>query len=439
MDELLKANTATELESHPWRAVKLLLHKDEIDNTIRELEEGIRSLGTLQSLVEQCKWPAPGGVPTSSKAKQLAKSLRRIRTHANRLHSAISQAWSPTCPERHQTKLFLDPRVGPRQPLPVVARQPCQPIKYEVVITCAAYTLPNVAWHDHNVEVLEDDDGDDIDQASASMTGMAPGKRGVQFVNVPEVSLKQQAFQLNDLVNLCEMIHDSMLKQKFLRLYLQQAKIGFRHAENACQSRDLRGRSVSLAELLSSGGLRADRSRRIPLKDRMSLALCLSSNILQLQNTPWISQTWSKDRVMFMCKEGCETNPNSISAADFDTSKPFILRTFSTPQEPFPAPKKALQEFAIILLELWHENSLESRFSLTAVPSPAERLYHALDWIDDEMNPPPDNYRQAVSQCLQPHFSTVNGILSWDDLHFQQAVCQFVITPLLKTCELWSR
>jgi hypothetical protein len=442
LEQLLQANSARSSEGRPFKALKLLLRKDEIDEAIRHLRDAVVGLGNLQKLVEAGNTASTvGGLPSSNKAKQLAKTLSRARDYANSLYFAIAQLWSPTCSQNHSTKLFLEPRLALEQSARRGKGCNNEKLKYEALILCSAEAASALAWHENHIELLEEDlPSAPIAPASAGTIKTAFRIPAVTFTGVQQS--QQAQLTLNDVVSLCELIKKASAEQKVLQLYLlQQSRMRFRNSQNSCVATATPKRSATLAELLTVSGLGGDRTRRIPLKDRMLLALALSLNMLQLQETPWLSESWSKKDILFPEKQRVATNAPRISAADFDTTKPFILRKFATgittTTTSLP-PRKALQDFAVVLLELWHETSLELQFGLTMALSSGDRLYLALDWLDDQMNPPPDQYRQAISQCLQPHFSTVSGILSWDDIQFRHAICQFVINPLVKTCEQWS-
>jgi hypothetical protein len=387
-------------------------------------------LGNLQKLVEAGNTVlTAGGSPSSTKAKQLAKTLSRARDYANSLYSAIARSWSPTCSQNHTTELFLESRLALTQPARQGKERNNEKLKYEALIHCTAETTPALAWHETCIELLEEDlPSAPITPPPAGTMRVAVGLPAVTFTGVHQS--QQTQLTLNDVVDLCELTKQASMEQKVLRLYylLQRSRMQFRDSQHSCVGpTPAPRRSATLAELLTVSGSGGDRTRRIPLKDRMLLALALSLNMLQLQETPWLSEPWSKNDIV-----------PGISASDFDTTRPFILRKFATrittTATSLP-PRKALQDFAVVLLELWHETSLELQFGLTTTPSSGDRLSLALDWLDYQMNPPPDQYRQAVSQCLQPHFSTVSGILSWDDLQFRHAICQFVINPLVKICE----
>jgi hypothetical protein len=404
------------------------------------LRDAVIGLGNLQKLVEAGNTAlTAGGSPSSTKAKQLAKTLSRARDYANSLYSAIARSWSPTCSQNHTTELFLESRLALTQPARQGKERNNEKLKYEALIHCTAETTPALAWHETCIELLEEDlPSAPITPPPAGTMRVAVGLPAVTFTGVHQS--QQTQLTLNDVVDLCELTKQASMERKVLRLYylLQRSRMQFGDSQHSCVATPAPRRSATLAELLTVSGSGGDRTRRIPLKDRMLLALALSLNMLQLQETPWLSEPWSKNDILFPEKPRVAANVPGISAGDFDTTRPFILRKFATrittTATSLP-PRKALQDFAVVLLELWHETSLELQFGLTTTPSSGDRLSLALDWLDYQMNPPPDQYRQAVSQCLQPHFSTVSGILSWDDLQFRHAICQFVINPLVKICE----
>jgi hypothetical protein len=100
-------------------------------------------------------------------------------------------------------------------------------------------------------------------------------------------------------------------------------------------------------------------------------------------------------------------------------------------------PKVVLLELGILLLEIWHEMTLETRFSLTEViTNYYNRQKLASEWFDDMSNPLSDLYDKAVSHCI---FRTVGGksrLSDWEDVEFWRGVCGDVIEPLLKSCAM---
>ncbi|KIW78156.1 hypothetical protein Z517_07989 [Fonsecaea pedrosoi CBS 271.37] len=92
----------------------------------------------------------------------------------------------------------------------------------------------------------------------------------------------------------------------------------------------------------------------------MLLALTLAISLLQLHDTPWLHESWSKEGIQFMKTPGAKGE--GVSALDVDFTKPLISREFFSPSHDSAKhlrPKEALLELGIMLLELWHEKTIE--------------------------------------------------------------------------------
>jgi hypothetical protein len=186
------------------------------------------------------------------------------------------------------------------------------------------------------------------------------------------------------------------------------------------------------AVILSGSALEESRQGPIlPLKLRMLLLLTLSSNMLQLFQTRWLERPWSKDVVQFMVQQGT-----------VDIVRPYISLTIddTTPNHPQPKVelKLALLELGILLLEIWHEMTFETQFSLTreAPTGYYDRLILAIRWFHDESNPLPELYEKAVSHCLYRPVGC--EFLDREDNKLWGAVCNNVIQPLSRICKQWT-
>ncbi|KAL2014521.1 hypothetical protein VTN00DRAFT_2046 [Thermoascus crustaceus] len=140
---------------------------------------------------------------------------------------------------------------------------------------------------------------------------------------------------------------------------------------------------------------------------------------------------------------------STVGDARVDVGRPFVAFTSdsagrnSRQQQEVVKPKAALLELEILLLEIllleiWHEMTLETRFSLPAVPDGYyERLALAAQWLDDMQNPLPDLYDRAVSFCVGRIIGADLRFPIVDDMRFWHAVCDGVIDPLWKNCKQW--
>lgn len=177
----------------------------------------------------------------------------------------------------------------------------------------------------------------------------------------------------------------------------------------------------------------------LPLRSRMRLALTLASNLLQLLQTRWLTAPWSKNGICFVVQQqGTASHGPKNKRVEVD--RPFVSLTFDTAiahqsQQKVEA-KEALLELGILLLEIWHEVALETKFSLTEAPVEYyDRLMLAIKWLNDMDDPLLDLYEQAVRHCIvgiignNPHSS------DWEDIKFWGVVCREIIEPLSRICK----
>jgi hypothetical protein len=127
---------------------------------------------------------------------------------------------------------------------------------------------------------------------------------------------------------------------------------------------------TTLKALFPSAAVRPPRSGPIlPWKHRMLLALTLLPTPLQLLQTQWLENVWSKEAIYFLIRQQQGAAKDYISPANVDVSRPFISLSFNPATQNHCQqqiqPKVVLRELGILLLEIWREMTLETRFSLT--------------------------------------------------------------------------
>jgi hypothetical protein len=102
-------------------------------------------------------------------------------------------------------------------------------------------------------------------------------------------------------------------------------------------------------------------------------------------------------------------------------------------------PRSILLELGILLLEIWHQASLEDQFpDKTAEISGGyfSRLSLAAQWLDDDYNTPPLLYEDAIRYCVYG-VSTKKGA-DWNTNEFWGEICKEVIKPLSENCKQWK-
>lgn len=175
------------------------------------------------------------------------------------------------------------------------------------------------------------------------------------------------------------------------------------------------------------------------LRLRMLLALGLVSILLQLSQTRWLDHAWSKEMVYFLLRRTGEEARQSV-----DFSRAFVSAAIDSP-EPDAAvrsrntePKVVLLELGILLLEIWHQTTLEARFGLNEAPTDYYlRLVRAVEWLEDSDNSPPYLYETAVSYCIRGMLGPEVRLMSWDTNELWNWVCKEIIEPLSNNCKQW--
>jgi hypothetical protein len=175
------------------------------------------------------------------------------------------------------------------------------------------------------------------------------------------------------------------------------------------------------------------------LKARMILALNLAIALLHVYQTPWLGKNWSKTEVTFLQESsvpGSTTTPNARIRFD----QPLLSHNFgpaihSVSSSHSPRPQQAILQLAIMLLELWHDETIEA-YVQTFVPHDHwARMQIVSAWIGDTSNEPLPLYGDAVRHCLKVSIFDP----SWDDADFRRDYCENIIEPLRQSCEDWLR
>lgn len=135
---------------------------------------------------------------------------------------------------------------------------------------------------------------------------------------------------------------------------------------------------------------------------------------------------------------------------DIDYEHRTISQQISTSAQhahPVPSlpPKDALLELGIMLLELWHETTLEKYYPTSPMrqsgaPLPTEywgRFMLALMWLDEPNDEPLPLYRTALLQCVKCFSGGTFPLPSWDDVNFRKALCKDLVEPLFESCKQW--
>jgi hypothetical protein len=418
---------------------KLTLSYHDLECSIGDINQSIITLERLQQAVSRRHEVTSSS--TDRKAAKLASSLQVAREHAISLYSALVNGWKAGCHQDHEAKMYLDGSsiLGNREDAKQSYFRKQPPHSFKIILT-SKDTNASGFWHESTVEVLEGDDSSNMPVPGPVALG---SRRPPQVSIVAPVSISPGGtITLVDVPNLCTTIDKAAKERKLLRWYLaSQQRIQWRHEYCISVLPSQRCHTVNLEEVLKPP-VQVGSPPKIGLKNRMLLALNLASTLLKLQGTPWLTNSWSKKAIEFLKRPG--TPPTASLVIDYQ--HPVISQHFpkSSPNPtPTLPPKVALLELGIMLLELWHETTLEAYYSTIPLgqspllPGYWSRLMIASIWLDDPTDQPLPLYHTAISQCVKCFFGGNFASPSWDDPEFRKALCKDLVEPLFESCKQW--
>ena len=418
---IIEANTEPTTKSVIWRSqFKLLFRARELKAAIDEIDQTTNALQRFARIISLNK-PRTIDAPTK-RAERLAKGLRHVRGFANNLYLALLRGWRYSCHDMHEANLYLDDRIDSvAEILQYRQKQLWVPsLVFQLTLT-AFENRRQALYHQASIKVLNDAEHDDDDSKSRSYSQNP-------LASVPSV--------VTDVEDICttiiEMAEDEKHKVLVLAAYQQLGIAPKSDTDEIADTSCTYFGTMRLREVLSS-------KASIPLKFRSFLAIRLSSNLLQLSQTPWLEDGPFEDSILFPA-----TSVISDGNSNLNYDHPLVSVKF-TPKGTrnrslagaHPNAKKIILELGIILLELWHEQTLEDKFSQgKPLKGYFTRREFASRWIDDMTNPLPPLYDKAVCHCVGGMVGG-DGRLEWEDTKFWNAYCTDIIEPLRKNCEQW--
>ncbi|OJD33126.1 uncharacterized protein BKCO1_3300010 [Diplodia corticola] len=444
MKKLLKLDKSGKVQLHPsskfrkeYHRLRFSLKKSEYDGLVAKVQQ---LNATLRTLTQQTLALEP------TRSKRQIPEFDTIRNYAAAVYNLICAGLKCGCPSTHGINLRLEGmmKCSSSAGLPPfrvvlsyssqVAAQPGTPWTVEAVDihpfqvqTCAPPTKQHQS----------------LGKKAAKKVTFQPvaGQASAPATNTAEPG-PAQTQNLLQIKNLCQTIcsikgscidtclgylEDDITKQ---RLSLHQPRESFT-AQTVPSF-------LSLHSVLASN---ATGRRRLSTGHRLRLAVLLSTNLLQLHRTPWLTETWDHNDITFLASTG--------SADDF--RDPFISRTPPTPRDHItdngrvptarPPPlnpgtvlNRPLFALGILLIELclgqpFDELRTRAGHALMPVASAAPSDFVVADrLLDDVTAESGDRYADAVRRCVRCTFDTRKFDL--EDEGFRRAVYEGVVAPL---------
>ena len=404
--------------------VRLMFDMSELKETINELDSIVASFSRFVNIVLINRIPVEHDV--SRKSMKLGKFLRNIRRLAIDLHTALTQSWKPGCHDQHKVGISLEDRVDGLSALSFGgARLLTSTSIFQLRLASEPMDGP-FAWFEAPCQITKElvylDSSDDSSQQ----------RSGVTFVIPPQMRDSASLSASTAVDDMCAFLDSIQGGDNHVNLLLTN---GPKIISTQAIAQGLRCHTH--ADTLPLESFLGDRSI-LTLKIRMALALQLASSFLQFAQTGWMRSYWTKATVHFLQLKAtavpCVDLSHALILSDFG-SVPRTLETDSV--DPIVQhDQAALVELGIILLELWHNQTLESRFPLAQSSESYSRWTSALEWLKDADQPPP-LYDKAVCHCIRGVFGNESRFTGHTDPKFWTAFCNDVIQPLYDNCKQW--
>ena len=203
-----------------------------------------------------------------------------------------------------------------------------------------------------------------------------------------------------DVRDICDLVsrHDRASKDLQLFVSAGNSLKAFATVLHATATVDSKQSKTSSLDAL----LNKDEAQRLDLTSRLIISLALASTVLQLCGTGWILDgPLGRQVLLQQCTPSMDDSPfPSVQAADayFTVTSPrqSCIRVMSL--------KRSLLELGIVLLELWHDKTMEAYFKgrLTGGTTDFyDRMSLAHRWADETQRYMLPNHHKAVRACIR--------------------------------------
>ena len=316
-----------------------------------------------------------------------------------------------------------------------------QALSFQVVFSSEPSAGSEVLWHESKVKVIEDDTKHDERPDSGPSQCAPPPQISIKVTSAPAPEFLAQNVT-SEVKDLCSSITKAKDERKTLQLYLNHRHT-FRCDHVASHEvPSLSGQAtntISLEALLSASAQTNDQSKRMPpIKFRLLLALNLASTLLQMNATPWFATLWSKSSIYFLAPRPL------LNYSQIDLTRPLISVKFSNGISQshcikFSEARRVILELGIMLLELWHQTTLEAHYAdsgITVSDDYFDRVKWAQIWLEnsDDSGLILPTYTEFVARCIKCNFGTTSLNPTWDS-DLIQGIIEGVIVPLQAMCK----
>ncbi|KAI0481842.1 hypothetical protein F4859DRAFT_476195 [Xylaria cf. heliscus] len=356
----------------------------------------------------------------SRESEQISRILSQVSASAKALYIAMCQSCACACQSNHRVFLELRNRMPQVRSTKTTKRLGADSLIFNLIFDMRshlreAYVKANPQDMLHTLP---------ISKTSHHVSFQIP-EDPIPSITLSQANQRPEA--CTKTLGICDLISQSQIRDYILSLKLKGETLDF--IQEPYQAQRELSTPTTLEAVLRQGA--SDKKFRMTPKQRTLLALDVASSIIQLRETCWSSPALSSKIVK--CILGANGKNARVSIIAFVEQFTEMSRASSPGSEP----KVALLELAILLLEIWHHETLDmwaSESGFGATDTTRERLAAATEWLDATAAEFPVRYLEATEQCLS---LCVQRSRQWDDYEFLRLYCENVIKPLQISCESW--
>ncbi|KAJ8132384.1 hypothetical protein O1611_g1240 [Lasiodiplodia mahajangana] len=407
------------------KRVRFTIEKTVLRELIEELKEERLSLQAIIKAMRTQRERNPRQL--SYKAISLEKRLEKVRENVIPLFSAICRGCTCKCP-KHRIRMRLDSRFRPgSEPPQTLKRGKSEAdVMFDLMLDQGSHFYQTIVRARQKV-----------DTSSNPRERQGSGK--VKFA--PPITITGDADEIyhdtlqgKTVNDICEASCQAKMSNCVLQLELVNHNLLYDDVDPIPRAYQEHPSSEFLDLFLRKGY--QDYDLRMSPKQQTLLALDVASSVLQLRQTCWLDVDFRSTSMHLLLHEN--KSEGALSPALF------IERTVHASKAPdnmtatqAPEPKSTLLELAIILLEIWHHQPLDTcidKLGLSVVDTPETRRIAAIRWLEKTSSRLSLQHLAAVEQCL----AVCSGRLrSWSDKDFIREYCENIIIPLQESCKAW--
>ncbi|RYP18215.1 hypothetical protein DL765_004072 [Monosporascus sp. GIB2] len=415
-----------------YKRLEFSIRKSDYDDlmaTLRRANSSLHRLTTqslsLENLQNSCKVDI-----------QPIPNFNAIHDRAQGFHSALCSSWKCPCHADHSVSLRLESRIGDAQrdddpnedeesmqtPFHVIFRYshggPVKP--------CGSpASVKPWAWEEADVRItIENQSHTDTVPAAHNC-----GKR-VRFASQAEDAVKaalNPTPNLQPIQDLCAAISTLQIPQRNVCLSLlaneyAKQKYGILIYPSKEPPTDTDAWSIStLRSVLEDS--------KFARRDRLRLALTLSSSVLQLHETPWLDENWGKDDILFIKRSEKTAYHHPFVSQGIDRGGQRSSAITATRMRRIIR-NQTLYALGVSLIELWYGKPISQLHRPEDGPlgDSMTEFYTADRLVDELYNEAGGKYSDAVRRCIRCDFD--RRAKNLEDIAFQRAVYEGVVAQL---------